>query len=211
MVLEDLNAITLVLELLTCACLTLASRAIQELVDCCSSLSCSFVVIKSYFVTLSMSEPWSAQSWAANSGWQQSGWEDTTNQWYEADHRYGYDSRQCQSTQRLARVKVIQSCLHISSQARTTWMRPWFTEAPVSATLNHGHGPEPKAKEVTWPGACQAATVASTWQRYTGIKLFKKMRRRLHQKRSPEVRLLPQLPQLCELLYDLSSDTLKEF
>ena len=44
-----------------------------------------------------------------------------------------------------------------------------------------------------------------------GIKLFKRMRRRLHQQRSPEVRLLPQLPQLWELLYDLSSDTLKEF
>ena len=43
------------------------------------------------------------------------------------------------------------------------------------------------------------------------VKLFKRMRRRLHQQRSPEVRLLPQLPQLWELLYDLSSDTLKEF
>ena len=40
-----------------------------------------------------MSEPWSAQSWAA-SGWQQSGWEDSANQWYESEHRYGYDSRQ---------------------------------------------------------------------------------------------------------------------
>ena len=92
MVLEDLKAITLVLELLTCACLTLASRAIQELVDFCYFVSCSFMV-KSHFVALNMSEPWSAQSWA-NSGWQQSGWEDTTNQWRESDNRYGYDSRQ---------------------------------------------------------------------------------------------------------------------
>ena len=44
-----------------------------------------------------------------------------------------------------------------------------------------------------------------------GIKLFKKMRRRLHHQRSPEAQLLPQLPQLWEFLYDLSSDTLKEF
>ena len=92
MVLEDLKAITLVLELLTCACLTLASRAIQELVDFCSFVSCSFMV-KSNFVALNMSEPWSAQSWA-NNGWQQSGWEDTTNQWCESDNRCGYDSRQ---------------------------------------------------------------------------------------------------------------------
>ena len=45
------------------------------------------------FETLTMSEPWNAQSWAA-SGWQQSGWYDSTNQWYESEHRYGYDSRQ---------------------------------------------------------------------------------------------------------------------
>ena len=44
-----------------------------------------------------------------------------------------------------------------------------------------------------------------------GIKLFKKMRRRLQQQRSPEARQLPELPQMWELLYDLSSDTLKEF
>ena len=44
-----------------------------------------------------------------------------------------------------------------------------------------------------------------------GNKLFQKMRRRLHHQRSPEVRLLPQLPQLWEFLYDSSSDTLKEF
>ena len=44
-----------------------------------------------------------------------------------------------------------------------------------------------------------------------GVKLFKKMRRRLHRQRSQEVRLLPQLPQMWELLYDLASDTLKEF
>ena len=44
-----------------------------------------------------------------------------------------------------------------------------------------------------------------------GIKIFKKMRRRLHHQRSPEARLLPQLPQLWEFLYDLSSDTLKEY
>ena len=44
-----------------------------------------------------------------------------------------------------------------------------------------------------------------------GIKLFKKMRRRLHQQRSQDARLLPQLPQMWELLHDLSSDTLKEF
>ena len=43
-----------------------------------------------------------------------------------------------------------------------------------------------------------------------GAKLFK-IRRRLQRQRSPEARLLPQLPQLWELLYDLSSDTLKEF
>ena len=40
-----------------------------------------------------MSRPWSAQSWAT-SGWQQSSWEESANQWYEADHRYGDDSRQ---------------------------------------------------------------------------------------------------------------------
>ena len=45
------------------------------------------------FVIPNMSEPWSAQSWAT-SGWQQSGWGDSTNQWFEADHRCGYDSRQ---------------------------------------------------------------------------------------------------------------------
>ena len=40
-----------------------------------------------------MSEPWNAQSWAA-SGWQQSGWDDFTSQWYDSEHKYGYDSRQ---------------------------------------------------------------------------------------------------------------------
>ena len=44
-----------------------------------------------------------------------------------------------------------------------------------------------------------------------GVKLFKKMRRRLHQQRPQEVRLLPQLPQMWELLYDVASDKLKEF
>ena len=54
-----------------------------------SSLGSSIV----QFETLTMSEPWNAQSWAA-SGWQQSGWDGSTNQWYESEHRYGYDSRQ---------------------------------------------------------------------------------------------------------------------
>ena len=40
-----------------------------------------------------MSEPWNAQSWAA-SDWQQSSWDDLATQWYDPEHRYGYDSRQ---------------------------------------------------------------------------------------------------------------------
>ena len=43
-----------------------------------------------------------------------------------------------------ARIKVMQIFHHISSRAKTTWMRLWSTEAPSSVTLNLQRGPEPK-------------------------------------------------------------------
>ena len=71
----------------------------------CFVLFFSFLVLGSVstvpffkFKIPNMSEPWDAQSWAA-SDWQQSSWDDPATQWYDPEHRYGYDSRQSTMSQ----------------------------------------------------------------------------------------------------------------